>query len=136
MKSLRIYAVALLVLIAIIASALLYGRNANRRPVRFWHSVYSKVEYNGITAARADVRAGDSALMLLDLTDQENAIYVIDLKSHEVYELHDYDYQNALSMPPLTAKALARDLVVGEYRFQFTTPKNSGVLVLWAVHTD
>ena len=92
------------------------------------------VEYDGRALANPKVYLGNPDLLLVDLNQQENAVYVIDLKSGEITELHGYDYRNASSMPATTTKILSPDVAVEPYTVKFTSSKKACVHVSWALN--
>ena len=134
MKRFRIYfGITLGALIVIVSTlALLYVRTAGRGTPHFWWRVDAKTEYNKKSLERTDVYRG-SGLLLVDLTEQENAIYVIDLKSHEINVLHNY-YRSAVTPPSPLKPLAATEAVVEPWRVEFTTPEGRRIRVQWTAH--
>ena len=136
MKRFRVkFGITLGALIVIVSTlALFYVRTAGRGTPHFWWRVDAKTEYNKKSLDRTDVYVSNSGLLLVDLTDQENAIYVIDLKSHEINVLHDYDYRSAVTPPSALKPIAATEAIVEEWRAEFTTPDGRHIRVLWTAH--
>jgi len=136
MKRFRVkFGITLGALIVIVSTlALFYVRTAGRGTPHFWWRVDAKIEYNRKSLDRTDVYVSNSELLLVDLTNQENAIYVIDLESHEINVLPDYDYRSAVTPPSALKPIAATEAIVEPWRVEFTTSEGQHIRVLWTAN--
>jgi hypothetical protein len=142
MKHIRLGLVlALLGVIATISTlTLLYVRGTLWRSVPpFWGSVPANVVYDG-KPATAEVYRGTassaSALLLVDLSETEGAIYVVNLDTHKIGAIWPYDYGKAVSppLPSMLESQASANLRVEPYSVEFTSARNVRVLVRWTAN--